>query len=105
MWYVYAFAYRHCYSACNRNLTNSVYYKEYLQSDQGSASVLRQINKIVSSSSEFKQLAGCASAQFSAQWAYEVTWIEVEHYFSRFGISNTEDVSPVAVATLILATV
>ena len=104
---MYPFAYRHCYD-CDSNLTNSVYYKEYLQSDQGSASVFRQINKIVSSSTEFKQLAGCASAQFSANWALEITWLDVEDYYSEFsmsGISDTEHVSPVAVATLILAAV
>ena len=102
MGYVYAFGYYPCNDACDSNLINSVYYKEYIQSDQGSASALRQINKIVSSSTEFKQLAECAGAQFSAKWAFEVTWLEVEDDYSsgRFigsGISDTEDVdvSPV----------
>ncbi len=58
------------------DLINSVYYKEYLQSDRDSTSALQKVNKIVSSSTEFQQLAGCASAKFSAQWAFEVTWIE-----------------------------
>ena len=80
--WVSAFHYNPCH-VCG-NLTNSVYYKEYLQSDQGSTSVLQQVNKIVSSSTDFKQVAGCASAQFSAKWAFEVTWIEAgDHYASR----------------------
>ena len=60
------------------NLINSVYYKEYLQHDQGSTSVLQQVSKIVSSSTDFKQVAGLggACAQFSAKWAFEATWIE-----------------------------
>ena len=95
--YVYAFEHKPCPAYdCNDNLINSVYYKEYLQSDQGSASVLRQVNKIVSSSAEFKQLAGCASAQFSANWAFEVTWIEADHHdYISFGsgLYTTESVS------------
>ena len=77
------FFYRSCRSDCG-NLTNSVYYQEYLQSDQDSTSVLQKVSKIVSSSTDFQQLAGCASAQFTAKWAFEVTWIEaVDYYASR----------------------
>ena len=76
--FVSAFSYDPC-NDCG-NLTNSVYYKEYLQSDQGSTSVLEQVSKIVFSSTEFRQLAGCA--QFTAKWAFVVTWIEAGDYFS-----------------------
>ena len=69
-----AFSYRPCYD-CG-DLINSVYYKEYLQSDRDSTSALQKVSQIVSSSTDFQQLAGCASAQFSAKWAFEVTWIE-----------------------------
>ena len=81
--YVIPFQYNNCYSDCG-NLTNSVYYKEYLQSDRDSTSALQKVSKIVSSSTDFQQLAGCASAQFSAKWAFEVTWIEAgDHYTSK----------------------
>ena len=70
--------YRRCFD-CG-NLINSMYYKEYLQSDQDSTSVLEQISKIVSSSTDFRQLAGCA--QFSAKWAFVVTWVEAGDGFA-----------------------
>ena len=73
--YVSAFHHYPCHD-CG-NLINSVYYKEYLQHDQGSTSVLQQVSKIVSSSTEFQQVAGGACARFSAKWAFEVTWIDV----------------------------
>ena len=69
---IFAFYYRPCHD-CG-NLINSVYYKEYLQTDQDSASVLQQVSKIVCSSTDFRQIAGCV--QFSAKWAFVVTWIE-----------------------------
>ena len=53
-----------------------MYYKEYLKSDRDSTSALQKVSKIVSSSTDFQQLAGCGSPQFSAKWAFEVTWIE-----------------------------
>ena len=82
---VIPFYYRPCRYDCG-GLINSVYYKEYLQSDQGSTSALQKVSKIVSSSTDFQQLAGCASAQFSAKWAFEVTWIEAgDYYASRSG--------------------
>ena len=82
--YVVPFYYYPCYD-CG-NLTNSVYYKEYLQSDRDSTSALQKVSKIVSSSTDFQQLAGCASAQFSAKWAFEATWIEaVDYYRSQIG--------------------
>ena len=81
--YVVPFYYRSCRYDCG-NLINSMYYKEYLQSDRGSTSALQKVSKIVSSSTDFQQLAGCASAQFSAKWAFEVTWIEAgDDYASR----------------------
>ena len=83
--YVVPFNYRSCYYDC-ADLINSVYYKEYLQSDRDSTSALQKVNKIVSSSTDFQQLAGCVSAQFSAKWAFEVTWIEAgDRYASRSG--------------------
>ena len=66
---------------------DSVYHKEYTQGDQGSESVLRQVNKIVSSSTDFKQVAGCA--QFSAKWAYMITWLDIVDSDSTVGICNT----------------
>ena len=72
--YVNPFYHRPCRD-CG-DLINSVYYKEYLQSDRDSTSALQKVSKIVSSSTDFQQLAGCASAQFSAKWAFEVTLIE-----------------------------
>ena len=53
-----------------------MYYKEHRQSDEGSASALQKVSKIVSSSTDFKQIAGSGCAQFSAKWAFEGTWIE-----------------------------
>ena len=83
--YVVPFNYRSCHYDCG-DLINSVYYKEYLQSDRDSTSALQKVNKIVSSSTDFQQLAGCASAQFSAKWAFEVTWIEAgDYYASQIG--------------------
>ena len=83
--FIYPFSYRPCGYDCG-DLINSVYYKEYLQSDQDSTSALQKVSKIVSSSTDFKQLAGCASAQFSAKWAFEVTWIEAgDYYASQIG--------------------
>ena len=73
------------------NLINSMYYKEYLQSDQDSTSVLQQVSKIVSSSTDFRQLAGCA--QFSAKWAFVVTWIEAEDYRASQSGSGSGDTS------------
>ena len=85
MGYVAPFYHRPCGYNCG-DLINSAYYKEYLQSDQGSASALQKVSKIVSSSTDFQQLAGCASAQFSAKWAFEVTWIEAgDDYASQIG--------------------
>ena len=89
--WVSAFAYRPCFD-CG-NLTNSVYYKEYLQRDQSSTSVLQQVSKIVSSSTDFKQVAGCASARFSAKWAFEVTWIEAGDDFASFTGFNTVSIA------------
>ena len=77
--WVSAFYHRFCYEC---NLNNSLYYKEYLQTDQDSTTVLQHVSKIVSSSTDFKQLAGCASVQFSAKWAFEVTWMEVGDYYA-----------------------
>ena len=63
-----------------------MYYREYLQSDRDSTSALQKVSKIVSSSTDFQQLAGCASAQFSAKWAFEVTWIEAgDDYATQIG--------------------
>ena len=69
-----AFSYRPCYD-CG-DLINSVYYKEYLKSDRDSTSALQKVNKVVSSTPDFQRLPRCGSAQFSAKWAFEVTWIE-----------------------------
>ena len=82
MGYISAFYYNPCHD-CG-NLINSVYYKEYLQRDQSSTSVLQQVSKIVSSSTDFKQVAECASARFSAKWAFEVTWIEAGDYYASW---------------------
>ena len=63
-----------------------MYYKEYLQSDRDSTSALQKVSKIVSSSKDFQQLAGCASAQFTAKWALVVTWIEAgDDYATQIG--------------------
>ena len=97
---VVPFTYHPCYD-CG-NLINSVYYKEYLQSDQDSTSALQKVSKIVSSSTVFQQLAGCASAQFSAIWAFEVTWIEVgDFYASQIG-SGSGDTGFSTVRTVLL---
>ena len=86
--YVNPFSHRPCRYDCG-NLTNSLYYKEYLQSDRDSTSALQKVSKIVSSSTDFQQLAGCASAQFSAKWAFEVTWIEVGDYYGSRSVSGS----------------
>ena len=82
------------------DLINSVYYKEYFQDDQDSTSALQNVSKIVFSSTEFQQIAGCVSAQFSAKWAFEVTWIEAGDYYasqlrSRSGNTDFSVVSTV----------
>ena len=94
--YIYAFSYDPCYD-CG-NLTNSVYYKEYLQSDQGSTSVLQQVSKIVSSSTDFRQLARCA--QFSAKWALVVTWIEAGDDFTTRSGSGSGYTDAITVSTV-----
>ena len=86
---VFPFYYHPCRD-CG-DLTNSVYYKEYLQSDRDSTSALQKISKIVSSSTVFQQLAGCASAQFSAKWAFEVTWIEAGDYYASRSRNRSGD--------------
>ena len=88
--WVSAFYHRFCYDC---NLNNSLYYKEYLQTDQDSTTVLQQISKIVSSSTYFKQPAGCTSAQFLAKWAFEVTWMEVGDYYAFRSRSRFRDTS------------
>ena len=88
--YIVPFYHRPCRYDCG-NLISSVYYKEYLQSDRDSTSVLEKVSKIVSSSTDFQQLAGCASAQFSAKWAFEVTWIEVGDYYASQNRSGSGD--------------
>ena len=99
---VFAFYYDPC-MACG-NLINSVYYREYLQSDRDSTSALQKVSKIVSSSTDFQQLAGCASAQFSAIWAFEVTWIEAgDYYRSQIG-SGSGDTGFSTVRTVLLYT-
>ena len=90
--YAFPFHYYPCRYDCD-DLINSVYYKEHLQSDQGSTSALQEVSKIVSSSTDFQQLAGCAGAPFSAKWAFEVTWIEAGDYYatqigSGFGFTD-----------------
>ena len=87
--WVIPFQYRACVDCSN--LINSAYYKEHLQSDRDSTSVLQKVNKIVSSSTDFQQLAGCASAQFSAKWAFEVTWIEAGDYYASRSVSGSGD--------------
>ena len=62
-----------------------MYYKEYLQSDRDGTSVLQKVSKIVTNSTEFQELAGCASAQFSAKWAFEMTWIEAGDLYAPNG--------------------
>ena len=88
--HIYPFSYHPCRYDCG-NLINSVYYKEYLQSDRDSTSALQKVSKIVSSSTDFQQLAGCASAQFSAKWAFEVTWIEVGDYYASRSRNRSGD--------------
>ena len=88
--YVFPFYYRSCHYDCG-NLINSVYYKEYLQSDRDSTSALQKVSKIVSSSTDFQQLAGCASAQFSANWALVVTWIEAGDDYASHVVSGSGD--------------
>ena len=98
---VYPFSYRPCGYDCG-DLINSVYYKEYLQSDRDSASALQKVSQIVSSSTDFQQLAGCASAQFSAKWAFEVTWIEAgDDVASRSG-SGSGDTGVSTVRTVFI---
>ena len=101
--YVYPFYYRPCgYNYDCGDLINSVYYKEYLQSDRDSASALQKVSKIVSSSTDFQQLAGCVSAQFSAKWAFEVTWIEAgDDVASRSG-SGSGDTGVSTVRTVFI---
>ena len=90
--YVDAFWYSPCCNVTDcGNLTNSVYYKEYLQSDRDSTSALQKVSKIVSSSTDFQQLAGCASAQFSAKWALVVTWIEAGDDYASHVVSGSGD--------------
>ena len=88
--YIVPFLHRPCRYDCG-DLINSVYYKEYLQSDRDSTSVLEKVSKIVSSSTDFQQLAGCASAQFSAKWAFEVTWIEAGDDYASQNRSGSGD--------------
>ena len=83
--YASAFHYSPCSDCGNVNLINSLYYKEHLQTDQDSTSVLEKVSKIVSSSTDFKQLAGCANARFSAKWAYEMTWVEAADEYAPKG--------------------
>ena len=87
---VFPFYYYPCGFDCG-NLINSLYYKEYLQSDRDSTSALQKVSKIVSSSTDFQQLAGCASAQFSAKWAFEVTWIEAGDYYASRSRNRSGD--------------
>ena len=83
--YASAFHYRPCPDCGNMSLINSLYYKEHLRTDQDSISVLQHVSKIVSSSTDFKQLAGCANARFSAKWAYEMTWVEAADEYASNG--------------------
>lgn len=62
---------------CEGQLSNSIFYNEYTHNDPDSATVLGKVSKIVSSSTYFKQIEGCGNSQFMANWAIEVTWIEV----------------------------
>ena len=64
-------------SGCNNIVSNSIFHNEYSQGDPGSATVLDEVSKIVSSSTYFKQVGRCRNNQFMAKWAFEVTWIEV----------------------------
>ena len=101
--YVVPFHYRPCgFDRDCGDLINSVYYKEYLQSDQDSTSALQKVSKIVSSSTEFQKLAGCASAQFSAKWAFEVTWIEAGDYYASRSGNRSGDTSFSMVRTVLL---
>ena len=99
--YIYPFYYRPCRYDCGKFI-NSVYYKEYLQSDRDSTSALQKVSKIVSSSTDFQQLAGCASAQFSAKWAFEVTWIEAGDYYASRSRNRSGDTGFSTVRTVLL---
>ena len=83
---IHAFQYDPCVN-CG-DLINSVYYREYLQSYQDSTSVLEQVSKIVSSSTDFRHISRCA--QFSAKWAFVVTWIEAGDDYTPEGSGFTE---------------
>ena len=68
--------YRHA-DKCGGQVSNSIFHKEYTLDDPQSVTVLDEVSKIVSSSTYFTKIGGCANNQFMAKWAFEVTWIEI----------------------------
>ena len=71
------FPYVHNTRCINSTVSNSIFYKEYTRDDTNSATILREASEIVTSSTYFKQIGGCRINQFMANWAFEVTWLEV----------------------------
>ena len=99
--FITSFSYNPC-RYCDE-LIDSMYYKEYLSDhDRDSTSALQKVSKIVSSSTDFQQLAGCASAQFTAKWAFVVTLIEAGDYYASQEGSGSGDTSFGTVRTVLL---
>ena len=96
--FIIPFQYHYCFD-CG-DFINSMYYKEYFQSDQGSTSVLQKVSNIVSSSTDFQQIARCA--QFSAKWAFAMTWIEAGDRYTSQVRSGSGDTGISIVRTVLI---
>ena len=61
-------------------IDNTVYNREFKESDSNRYHVFENISKIVESSSVFQALSGHCQVPFRTTWAFAVTWREVKYH-------------------------